>query len=144
MEYAIDVAQACRERDIKSVAVTAGYICDEPRRELYRYMDAANVDLKGFTERFYRKVCGAELGAVGGRAGATAAVERLRVRGACLAVHSGVHQRRTAPDSGSPARSPPAARFPTRGTSAVYLRGPLRYRSSQCARMPLGALPHPS
>jgi pyruvate formate lyase activating enzyme len=64
MEYAIDVAQACRERGIKSVAVTAGYMCDEPRREFYRYMDAANVDLKGFTERFYRKICGAELGAV--------------------------------------------------------------------------------
>jgi pyruvate formate lyase activating enzyme len=64
MEYAIDVAQACRERGIKSVAVTAGYMCDAPRREFYRYMDAANIDLKGFTERFYRKVCGAELGAV--------------------------------------------------------------------------------
>ncbi len=64
MEYAIDVAQACRERGIKSVAVTAGYMCDEPRRELYRHMDAANVDLKGFTERFYRKICGAELGPV--------------------------------------------------------------------------------
>ncbi len=64
MEYAIDVAQACRERDIKSVAVTAGYMGDAPRSEFYRYMDAANIDLKGFTERFYRKVCGAELGAV--------------------------------------------------------------------------------
>ncbi len=53
LEYAIDVAQACHERDIKSVAVTAGYICDEPRREFYRYMDAANVDLKAFTEDFY-------------------------------------------------------------------------------------------
>jgi pyruvate formate lyase activating enzyme len=64
MEYAIDVAQACRERGIKSVAVTAGYMCDAPRREFYSHMDAANVDLKGFTERFYRKICGAELGAV--------------------------------------------------------------------------------
>ncbi len=53
LEYAIDVAQACHERGIKSVAVTAGYICDEPRREFYRYMDAANVDLKAFTEDFY-------------------------------------------------------------------------------------------
>ncbi|MBI5782264.1 MAG: AmmeMemoRadiSam system radical SAM enzyme, partial [Gammaproteobacteria bacterium] len=43
MEYAIDVAKACRELDIKSVAVTAGYMCDEPRREFYQYMDAANV-----------------------------------------------------------------------------------------------------
>jgi pyruvate formate lyase activating enzyme len=64
MEYAMDVADACRERGIKSVAVTAGYICSEPRVELYQHMDAANVDLKGFTERFYRKICGGELGAV--------------------------------------------------------------------------------
>ncbi len=61
MEYAIDVAQACREYGIKSVAVTAGYICPEPRAELYRYMDAANVDLKGFSERFYWKICGGHL-----------------------------------------------------------------------------------
>jgi pyruvate formate lyase activating enzyme len=61
MEYAIDVAIACRELGIKSVAVTAGYICDEPRRELYRYMDAANVDLKAFTEEFYWKVTGGHL-----------------------------------------------------------------------------------
>src|SRR6266550_2588759 len=57
LEYAVDVAQACRERGIKTVAVTAGYVCDEPRREMYRFMDAANVDLKGFTEEFYRKIC---------------------------------------------------------------------------------------
>jgi pyruvate formate lyase activating enzyme len=64
MEYAIDVAAACREQGVKSVAVTAGYMCDAPRAEFYRYMDAANVDLKAFTERFYRKICGGELGAV--------------------------------------------------------------------------------
>jgi pyruvate formate lyase activating enzyme len=52
-EYAIDVAQACRARGIKTVAVTAGYVCDEPREEFYRHMDAANVDLKAFTEEFY-------------------------------------------------------------------------------------------
>ncbi len=61
MEYAIDVAQACRARGIKSVAVTAGYMCAEPRAEFYRHMDAANVDLKAFTERFYYKICGGEL-----------------------------------------------------------------------------------
>jgi pyruvate formate lyase activating enzyme len=61
MEYAIDVAQACRERGIRSVAVTAGYICEEPRREFYRHMDAANVDLKAFTEDFYRKVTASHL-----------------------------------------------------------------------------------
>ena len=61
MEYAIDTAQACHERGIKSVAVTAGYICEEPRRELYRHMDAANVDLKAFTESFYRNICAGHL-----------------------------------------------------------------------------------
>ena len=60
-EYAIDVAQACRERDIRSVAVTAGYVCPEPRAEFYRHMDAANVDLKAFTEQFYHRVCAAHL-----------------------------------------------------------------------------------
>lgn len=61
MEYAIDIAKACHERGIKTVAVTAGYMCDEPRREFYRYMDAANVDLKGFTAAFYETICGARL-----------------------------------------------------------------------------------
>jgi pyruvate formate lyase activating enzyme len=60
-EYAVDVAQACRERNIRTVAVTAGYMCDEPRREFFAHMDAANVDLKGFTERFYRHVTGGHL-----------------------------------------------------------------------------------
>ncbi len=60
-EYAIDVAAACHERGIKSVAVTAGYIDPEPRVEFYAAMDAANVDLKAFTERFYKKICGGEL-----------------------------------------------------------------------------------
>jgi pyruvate formate lyase activating enzyme len=61
LEYAIDVADACRERGIKAVAVTAGYICPEPRVELYEHMDAANVDLKGFTESFYSDVCAGHL-----------------------------------------------------------------------------------
>ena len=61
MEYAIDVAQACHEAGINAVAVTAGYICKEPRAEFYRYMDAANVDLKAFTERFYWKIAGGHL-----------------------------------------------------------------------------------
>ncbi len=56
MEYAMDVADACHERGIQAVAVTAGYICDEPRVELYQHMDAANVDLKAFTEDFYKHV----------------------------------------------------------------------------------------
>jgi pyruvate formate lyase activating enzyme len=61
MEYAIDVADACHELDVKSVAVTAGYVCGEPRREFFQHMDAANVDLKAFTEAFYWKVCGGHL-----------------------------------------------------------------------------------
>jgi pyruvate formate lyase activating enzyme len=64
MEYAIDVADACHDLGIKTVAVTAGYISPEPRAEFYRHLDAANVDLKGFTEDFYKHTCGAELGAV--------------------------------------------------------------------------------
>jgi pyruvate formate lyase activating enzyme len=63
-EYAIDVAKACREKGIKSVAVTAGYVCPEPRREFYQYMDAANVDLKAFDEGFYHKITGAHLAPV--------------------------------------------------------------------------------
>jgi len=60
-EYAIDTAHACRERGIKTVAVTAGYIYPEPAREFYAAMDAANVDLKGFSEEFYVKLCGGHL-----------------------------------------------------------------------------------
>jgi len=60
-EYAIDTAQACHERGIQAVAVTAGYIHPEPRREFYAVMDAANVDLKAFTEDFYFKLTGAHL-----------------------------------------------------------------------------------
>ena len=63
-EYAIDVARACHEKGIRSVAVTAGYVCPEPRREFYRYMDAANVDLKAFTEDFYHKITGSHLAPV--------------------------------------------------------------------------------
>ena len=61
LEYAVDVAQACRERGIKAVAVTAGYMCAGPRTEFYRHMDAANVDLKAFTESFYRDVTAGHL-----------------------------------------------------------------------------------
>ena len=64
LEYAIDTAQACHEVGVKAVAVTAGYICPEPRHDLYRHIDAANVDLKAFTESFYRKICGGSLQAV--------------------------------------------------------------------------------
>jgi pyruvate formate lyase activating enzyme len=60
-EYAMDIADACHERDIQAVAVTAGYIHEAPRREFYAKMDAANVDLKAFTDEFYFKLCAAKL-----------------------------------------------------------------------------------
>ncbi|MGE5278658.1 MAG: AmmeMemoRadiSam system radical SAM enzyme [Acidobacteriota bacterium] len=60
-EYAMDVADACRAKGIAAVAVTAGYMCPEPRREFYGHIDAANVDLKAFTEKFYWEVTGAHL-----------------------------------------------------------------------------------
>jgi pyruvate formate lyase activating enzyme len=60
-EYAMDTADACHALGIQTVAVTAGYIGIEARREFYAKMDAANVDLKGFTEEFYWKQCGAHL-----------------------------------------------------------------------------------
>ena len=56
-EYAADIADACRGRGIKAIAVTAGYMCPAPRAEFYRHIDAANVDLKAFTEEFYHRVC---------------------------------------------------------------------------------------
>lgn len=61
LEYAIDVAKACHERGIKTVAVTAGYVCEEPRRELFAHVDAANVDLKAFTDDFYLRLSGGHL-----------------------------------------------------------------------------------
>ena len=61
LEYALNFAAACRVQDIKNVAVTAGYICDAPREEFFGAMDAANIDLKGFTERFYKKLTGSEI-----------------------------------------------------------------------------------
>jgi pyruvate formate lyase activating enzyme len=64
LEYAVDTAVACAARGVRNVAVTAGYVCAEPRSELFSHMDAANIDLKAFTERFYRDLCGASLEAV--------------------------------------------------------------------------------
>jgi pyruvate formate lyase activating enzyme len=63
-EYAVDVAQACHAVGVKTVAVTAGYISPQPRIEFFRHMDAANVDLKGFSEEFYHRLCTASLAAV--------------------------------------------------------------------------------
>jgi pyruvate formate lyase activating enzyme len=60
-EYAVDVAKACRASGIRSVAVTAGYVMPEPREEFYRHMDAANIDLKSFSEAFYQKLAAGHL-----------------------------------------------------------------------------------
>jgi len=60
-EYCVDTAAACRELGLRTVAVSAGYQEAEPRAEFYRHMDAANLDLKGFTDAFYRRLCGARL-----------------------------------------------------------------------------------
>jgi pyruvate formate lyase activating enzyme len=64
LEYAVDAAAACRAAGVRSVAVTAGYVDPAPRTELFAAMDAANVDLKGFTESFYRKLCAGSLAPV--------------------------------------------------------------------------------
>lgn len=61
LEYTIETAKECRKRGIKTVAVTAGYINPEPREEFFKYIDAANIDLKGFSENFYKKNCMAHL-----------------------------------------------------------------------------------
>ena len=60
-EYAIDTARACHERGLQTVAVTNGWIEPEPRKEFFQHIDAANVDLKAFTDRFYKELCGATL-----------------------------------------------------------------------------------
>ena len=61
LEYAVDTAKACRELGVENVAVTAGYITEQARGEFFEYMDAVNVDLKGFTNDFYKKLCAGEL-----------------------------------------------------------------------------------
>ena len=63
-EYAMDVADACRGAGVRMVAVTGGYFAEESRRDFFRKMDAANVDLKSIRDDFYRELCGARLGPV--------------------------------------------------------------------------------
>ena len=60
-EYALACAKLCREEGIKTIAVTSGYINPKPRKEFFNFMDAANIDLKGFSESFYKKNCLANL-----------------------------------------------------------------------------------
>lgn len=63
-EFVLDISRIARERGLKSVMVTAGYVTPEARTEVFRYIDAANVDLKAFTEAFYHKVTFSHLGPV--------------------------------------------------------------------------------
>jgi pyruvate formate lyase activating enzyme len=63
-EYAIDTAIAAHAQNLRAVSVSAGYVCPAPRAEFYRHMDAANIDLKAFTERFYHRICGGALAPV--------------------------------------------------------------------------------
>jgi len=56
-EYCVDTAQACRERGLRTLAVSSGYQCAGPREAFYRHLDAANIDLKGFSDAFYRRFC---------------------------------------------------------------------------------------
>ena len=60
-EYVYDTAKLARAANIRNVLVTAGYINTEPWEELLKYVDAANIDLKGITEDFYREVCSGTL-----------------------------------------------------------------------------------
>jgi len=64
LEYAVETAAACRARGIKAVAVTAGSICPEPRAELFAAVDAANIDLKAFSDDFYHRICAGRLAPV--------------------------------------------------------------------------------
>ena len=61
MEYALDVAKIAKDKGLKNVFVTNGYMTKEVLNDVHTYMDAANVDLKGFTEEHYHSVCGARL-----------------------------------------------------------------------------------
>lgn len=63
-EYALDIARLAKERGIYNNFVTNGYIQDEPLKAIRPYLDGANIDLKGFSERFYREVCGADISGV--------------------------------------------------------------------------------
>jgi pyruvate formate lyase activating enzyme len=63
-EYVLDTAKLARKKGLKNIMVTNGYINQEPLKELYRYIDAANVDLKGFTEKFYKEITSSSLAPV--------------------------------------------------------------------------------
>ncbi len=60
-EYALEIAKRARPEGIANIFVTNGYINSEPLKTIHPYLDAANIDLKSFSDKFYRKVCGARL-----------------------------------------------------------------------------------
>ncbi|EAR60779.1 AmmeMemoRadiSam system radical SAM enzyme [Neptuniibacter caesariensis] len=64
MEYALDAISACHEEKLKAVAVSAGFINPAPREQFFSVMDACNIDLKAFSEQFYRKNCSGHLSTV--------------------------------------------------------------------------------
>ena len=63
-EYILDTAQLCKQRDLKVVLVTNGFVQVKPLEDLLPYVDAFNIDVKAFNERFYREICGGDLSAV--------------------------------------------------------------------------------
>ena len=63
-EYALDSCIAAREAGLKNVMVTAGYLNEKPARELYRHVDGATIDVKAFSDKFYRDICDGTLAPV--------------------------------------------------------------------------------
>lgn len=61
LEYGKDVAEACHEKNIKIIAVTNGYIHKRAREDFFSFVDAANIDLKSFSEKFYKSLTGGDL-----------------------------------------------------------------------------------
>jgi pyruvate formate lyase activating enzyme len=60
-EYMIDIARAARKHGLRSTAISCGFVNEAPLGELCKSLDAIKIDLKGYSEDFYRNVCGAEL-----------------------------------------------------------------------------------
>ena len=64
LEYVVDTVRLAHEAGLWNILVTAGYVCAEPLKDLLPYIDAANIDLKAFSDEVYRKVCGGQLSPV--------------------------------------------------------------------------------
>ena len=61
LEYIVDTAQLARENSLWNILVTAGYVCQEPLADLLPYLDAANIDLKSFSDEIYQKISGGHM-----------------------------------------------------------------------------------